>query len=66
MTDHRREFEVASVRENRSGGQATSNFPLDRGDVYYPTGGALTATNQSVVTLLIFAYKIHITELEAA
>jgi len=62
MTDHRREFEVASVRENRSGGQATSNFPLDRGDVYYPTGGALTATNQSVVTLLIFAYKIHITE----
>jgi uncharacterized protein (TIGR03435 family) len=55
-------FEVASIRENKSRGQATSNFPLDRGDVYFPTGGVFSATNQSLVTLLIFAYKINISE----
>ena len=59
---HKLQFEVASVRENRSGGQATSNFPLDRGDVYSPTGGVFLATNQSLVALLIFAYKINISE----
>jgi uncharacterized protein (TIGR03435 family) len=59
---HKLEFEVASVRESRSGGQTTSNFPLDRGNVYHPTGGVLFATNQSFVTLLIFSYKIHISE----
>jgi len=56
------EFEVASVRENKSGGQATSNFPLDRGAAYSSTGGILSASNQSLVGLLIFAYKINITE----
>jgi uncharacterized protein (TIGR03435 family) len=61
MAPHKLEFEVASVRENKSGGQATSNFPLDRGNVYVPTGVFL-ARNQSLVTLLIFAYKINISE----
>ena len=55
-------FEAASVRENKSGGHATSNFPLDRGNVYSPTGGRFSATNQSVVSLLIFAYKINVSE----
>lgn len=55
-------FEIASVRENKSGGRTTSNFPLDRGDVYSPTGGRFVATNQSVVSLLIFAYKINASE----
>ncbi|QEE30356.1 TIGR03435 family protein [Terriglobus albidus] len=62
MAPHKLEFEVASVRENKSGGRGTSNFPLDRGDVYFPTGGVFSATNQSLVTLLIFAYKINISE----
>lgn len=61
-TPHKLEFEVASVRENKSGGQASSNFPLDRGNVYVATGGVFSATNQSLVTLLIFAYKINISE----
>ena len=61
-TPHKLQFEVASVRENRSGGQATSNVPLDRGGVDSPTGGVFLATNQSLVTLLIFAYKINISE----
>jgi uncharacterized protein (TIGR03435 family) len=58
----KRQFEIAAVREDKSGGEQTSNFPLDRGKVYSPTGGSLMATNQSVVTLLIFAYKINISE----
>jgi uncharacterized protein (TIGR03435 family) len=62
VAPHKVQFEVASVRENRSGGQATSNVPLDRGNVYSPTGGVFLATNQSLVTLLIFAYKININE----
>ena len=59
---HKLEFEAASVRENKSGGHATSNFPLDRGNVYSSTGGRFSATNQSVVSLLIFAYKINVSE----
>jgi uncharacterized protein (TIGR03435 family) len=59
---HKLEFDVASVRENKLGGQATSSFPLDRGNVYFATGGVFSATNQSLVTLLIFAYKINISE----
>jgi uncharacterized protein (TIGR03435 family) len=59
---HKLEFEVASVRESKSGGQATSTFPLDRGNVYFATGGVFSVKNQSLVTLLIFAYKINISE----
>ena len=59
---HKLEFEVASVRENKSGGQANSNFPLDRGGAYSSTGGVFSATNQPLVGLLIFAYKINISE----
>jgi uncharacterized protein (TIGR03435 family) len=55
-------FEVVSVRENKSGGQATSNIPLDRGDVYSPTGGLFSATNQSVISLIVFAYRMKISE----
>jgi hypothetical protein len=62
---HKLAFEVVSVRENKSGGQATSNVPLDRGDVYSPTGGLFSATNQSVISLIIFAYRMKISELLA-
>jgi uncharacterized protein (TIGR03435 family) len=55
-------FEVASVRETKSGGKATSNIPLDRGEAYSPTGGLFLATNQPVVTLIIFAYKMKVSE----
>lgn len=62
LPNHKLEFEVASVRENKAGGRSTSNIPLDRGSAYFPTGGILSATNQSLVGLLIFAYKIEISE----
>src|SRR3984893_5076694 len=63
MADHKLQFEVASVRENKSDSKAASNFPLDRGNVYYPTGGVFSATNQSLVAYLIFAYKVNVSEL---
>lgn len=56
------EFEVASVRENKSSGQATSNFPLDRGNAYNSTGGVFSTTNQSLIALIIFAYKVNVSE----
>jgi hypothetical protein len=62
MADHKLQFEVASVRENKSDRKAASNFPLDRGNVYYPTGGVFSATNQSLVAYLIFAYKVNVSE----
>ena len=62
LPNHKPEFEVASIRENKAGGRSTANIPLDRGSAYFPTGGILSATNQSLVSLLIFSYKIEISE----
>ncbi|MBB5061043.1 uncharacterized protein (TIGR03435 family) [Granulicella aggregans] len=62
LPPHKLQFEVASIRESRLGGKANSSFPLDRSETYSPTGGSFVATNQSVVTLLIFAYKIKVSE----
>ena len=59
---HKLAFDVVSVRENKSGGRETSNVPLDRGDVYSSTGGLFSATNQSVISLIIFAYRMKISE----
>ncbi len=52
------QFDVASVKPNRSGGPANSNFPLGPGDVYVPNGGFFSATNQTLITYILFAYKI--------
>jgi uncharacterized protein (TIGR03435 family) len=52
-------FEVASVRENRSGISAQKeNFPLGPGDVYAATGGVFSATNVPLILYITFAYKI--------
>jgi uncharacterized protein (TIGR03435 family) len=53
------EFEVASVRANKSGDQtAQSNFPLGPGSVYVPNGGHFSTTNYPLTTYIYFAYKI--------
>jgi uncharacterized protein (TIGR03435 family) len=62
---HKLQFEVASVTQNNSDNKPTSNFPLDRSNVYSPTGGVFSATNQSFLTYLIFAYKVNISEFRA-
>ncbi|HXS95871.1 MAG TPA: TIGR03435 family protein [Candidatus Limnocylindrales bacterium] len=56
-------FEVASIKPNTSGGQASSNFPLGNGNVFRPTGGVFSAINQPFTIYLQFAFKIPATEL---
>src|ERR1700690_1451707 len=47
----RQAFDVASIRQNKSGEpayRATSNFPLGLGESYAPNGGLFSASNFSV------------------
>lgn len=62
------QFEVASVREDKLGGDSSGNFALDgNGNVYWvmgqndePTreGSLFRATNQTLLRYIIFAYKL--------
>jgi uncharacterized protein (TIGR03435 family) len=63
----RPEFDVASVKQNKTNGPRRSNFPLDSGNVYStvgaddvrnPTGSYLSATNQPLWRYIVFAYKL--------
>lgn len=51
-------FEVASVKPNKSGSPAKSNFPLGPGDAYSPNGGFFSATNYPLATYIAFAYTL--------
>ena len=55
-------FDVASVKENRSGvspsSRPTSNVPLDPQNLYAPTGGLFSATNFPLLEYMMFAYKL--------
>lgn len=53
----RPEFEVASVRENKSGEPAYSNFPLGPGPQFDAKGGLLMAKDMPVLQFIVFAYK---------
>lgn len=57
-SDARPQFEVASVKLNKTNNPPFSNFPLGPGDVYIPNGGLFSATGLPLVTYLFFAYKI--------
>jgi uncharacterized protein (TIGR03435 family) len=52
----RLEFDVASVRQNKSDERPHSNFPLNPGPQYSPSGGRLTATNMLLLQYIVFAY----------
>ena len=63
----KQQFEVASVRQNKSGGSSYSNFSLDNGNAYFviekgdrqdPDGTLLSAKNQTLMRYVIFAYKL--------
>ncbi len=62
---HNVEFEVASIKPNKSLDEATSNFPLGPGDVYVANGGYFSATNHPLIDYIAFAYKIAARQLEA-
>jgi len=59
---HSPEFEVASVRENKSGGAPSSSVPLDRSDTFSPGGCTFRAVNEPFIAYLIFAYKVRVSE----
>jgi uncharacterized protein (TIGR03435 family) len=52
------EFDVASVKPNKSDVPSNSNFPLGPGAVYVPNGGFFSATGFPLVTYIAFAYKL--------
>lgn len=65
-------FEVASVRENKSGADQSSNFELDgNGNLYWvmnrddktaPEGNLFHATNAPLIRYIIFAFKLNGTQ----
>jgi len=55
----RLEFEVASVKPNRTGSNTGhTNVPLGPGNVFAPTGGYLSIVDYPAAALIAFAYKI--------
>jgi uncharacterized protein (TIGR03435 family) len=57
-TPDKPEFEVASVKANKSDAPPSANNPLGPGNVYSPYGGFFRATNFPLYTYILFAYKI--------
>lgn len=63
----KQEFDVASVREDKAGGDAYSNFSLDAGNEYFvvsktdaldPNSTLFSAKNQTLLRYIVFAYKL--------
>jgi uncharacterized protein (TIGR03435 family) len=52
----RKQFDVISIRENRTGGHFPSSFPLDPTTRYNYHGNLLRARNIPLLQLLVFAY----------
>jgi uncharacterized protein (TIGR03435 family) len=52
------EFEVASIKRNKSADPAKSSVPLGPGAVGAPTGGGLSATAYPLVAYMAFAYDL--------
>jgi uncharacterized protein (TIGR03435 family) len=56
-SERKLEFEVASVRENRTGETPYSNFPLNQGPQFDAKGGLLMAKDQLLLSYIVFAFK---------
>jgi len=59
------EFDVASVKPNKSDDRSNMNFPLGPGDVYVPNGGNFIATNLPLIVYINFAYKVSANQMQA-
>jgi bla regulator protein BlaR1 len=58
-------FEIASVKQNKSGGEFSNmNVPIAPGDVYPRNGGLFSGTNVSLISYIYFAYKLSGGELQ--
>lgn len=51
-------FDVASVKQNNSGGASSSNIPLVPGAGYPETGGLFSAVNTPFIAYLAWAYNL--------
>lgn len=52
------EFDVASVKQNKSDDKPASTFPLNPGPQFVGNAGHLSATNMVVLQYIVFAYKM--------
>src|SRR5882757_5619602 len=52
------EFDVAPVKQTKSGDGPNSNIPLGPGSVYVPNGGNFMATGMPLSVYIMFAYKM--------
>jgi len=52
------EFDVASVKINKSDGMPSENIPLGPGAAYAPNGGNFIATNTPLIVYILFAYNM--------
>ena len=59
------EFDVASVKLNKSNDAPNMNYPLGPGDVYVPNGGNFIASNFPLSVYIMFAYKMSASEAQA-
>ena len=55
-------FEVASVRPNATHSDLQSNVPLTEGPSFKTTGGTFTAVGPSLLSYILFAYKVGASE----
>ena len=58
------EFDVASIRQNKSGATPYSNFPINSGTMYSATQGIFSSINRPLVDYIVFAYKITDSQLQ--
>jgi uncharacterized protein (TIGR03435 family) len=56
-SERKLEFEVASIRENKSSEEPSSNFPLGPGPIFGAKDGLLLAKNQTLLGYIFFAFK---------
>lgn len=56
------EFDVSSIRQNKSGAPPYSNFPISSGTMYGATGGLFASTNRPLVDYVVFAYKMTVSQ----
>jgi uncharacterized protein (TIGR03435 family) len=61
---HAQQFDVASVKANKSDDPPFANMPLGPGAVFSPTGGLFSARGFPLTTYIAFAWKIGGTDFE--
>ena len=52
------EFDVASVKQNKSDARFVSNIPLGLGDDFTPNGGLFSVSGAPLAAYISFAYSI--------